>query len=54
MLGRASAAMTLDIHADVFDDDLTAVSDRIDAAYERSSRGKMWASHVSSPARTER
>jgi hypothetical protein len=46
--------MTLDIHADVFDDDLNAVSDRIDAAYERSGLGKLWAIHASSPARTER
>ena len=43
MLGHASAAMTLDIYADLFDDDLNAVSDRLDEAYERSSVGKMWA-----------
>lgn len=31
MLGHASAAMTLDVYADLFDDDLTAVADRLDA-----------------------
>jgi hypothetical protein len=30
MLGHASAAMTLDTYADLFDDDLDAVSDRLD------------------------
>lgn len=38
MLGHASAAMTLDVYADLFDDDLNAVADRLDA-----SVGKMWA-----------
>jgi len=31
MLGHASAAMTLDVYADPFDDDLDAVADRLDA-----------------------
>ncbi|TPF84356.1 MULTISPECIES: tyrosine-type recombinase/integrase [unclassified Bifidobacterium] len=31
MLGHASAAMTLDVYADLFDDDLDAVAERIDA-----------------------
>jgi integrase len=31
MLGHASAAMTLDIYADLFDDDLDALADRLDA-----------------------
>lgn len=39
MLGHASAAMTLDIYADLFDSDLDAVADRLDgvrsAAHER-------------------
>lgn len=39
MLGHASAAMTLDIYADLFDSDLDAVADRLDdtraAARER-------------------
>ena len=32
MLGHASAAMTLDIYADLFDDDLEAVATALDAA----------------------
>ena len=32
MLGHASAAMTLDVYADLFDDDLEAVAERLDAA----------------------
>lgn len=54
MLGHASAAMTLDVYADLFDDDLNAVSDRLDEAYTRSSVGKMWATDGSRPAQTER
>jgi integrase len=38
MLGHASAAMTLDVYADLFDDDLTAVADKLD-----ESVGKVWA-----------
>jgi integrase len=38
MLGRASAAMTLDTYADHFADDLDAVADRLDEVV-----GKMWA-----------
>ena len=38
MLGHASAAMTLDVYADLFDDDLTGVADRLDETV-----GKMWA-----------
>jgi integrase len=41
MLGHASAAMTLDIYADLFDDDLEAVAVALDAA--RENVGKMWA-----------
>jgi integrase len=47
MLGHASAAMTLDTYADLFDDDLNAVSDRLDEAFERSIVGKMWADRLS-------
>ncbi|WP_342716080.1 site-specific integrase [Geodermatophilus amargosae] len=32
MLGHASAALTLDTYADLFDDDLDAVADRLDDA----------------------
>ncbi|HEY8318688.1 MAG TPA: site-specific integrase [Amnibacterium sp.] len=52
MLGHASAAMTLDIYADLFDDDLNAVSDRLDDAFARSSVGKVWANPGSAPPRT--
>ncbi len=43
MLGHASAAMTLDIYADLFDDDLEAVATALDHARSRESVGKMWA-----------
>ena len=36
MLGHASAAMTLDRYADLFDDDLDAVADRLDDVYNRA------------------
>ncbi len=36
MLGHASAAMTLDRYADLFDDDLDAVAERLDAVYDRA------------------
>ncbi|WP_154677703.1 tyrosine-type recombinase/integrase, partial [Mycolicibacter icosiumassiliensis] len=45
MLGHASAAMTLDVYADLFDDDLTAVADKLD-----ESVGKMWARRPSESA----
>ena len=38
MLGHASAAMTLDTYADLFDNDLDAVADRLDAV-ARTARG---------------
>ncbi|SOX53708.1 site-specific integrase [Mycobacterium ahvazicum] len=38
MLGHASAAMTLDVYADLFDDDFTAVADKLSETV-----GKMWA-----------
>ncbi|WP_226531353.1 tyrosine-type recombinase/integrase [Microbacterium paraoxydans] len=37
MLGHKSAAMTLDVYADLFDDDLEAVSDALDQARTSSS-----------------
>lgn len=42
MLGHASAAMTLDTYADLFDDDLDAVAVRLDEA-AAATVGKMWA-----------
>lgn len=41
--GHASAAMTLDIYADLFDDDLDNVAMRLDAVVSASDVGKMWA-----------
>jgi integrase len=43
MLGHASAAMTLDVYADLFDDDLEAVATALDRARAHESVGKMWA-----------
>lgn len=40
MLGHASAAMTLDVHADLFDDDLDSVAVALDQARMNSSVGK--------------
>jgi len=42
MLGHASAAMTLDVYADLFEDDLDAVSDRLDATRAAASVGVLW------------
>lgn len=41
MLGHSSAAMTLDVYADLFDDDLDAVADALDNAASRSDVVKM-------------
>jgi len=43
MLGHASAAMTLDVYADLFDDDLDTVSKALNQARNISVVGKMWA-----------
>ena len=37
MLGHASAAMTLDVYADLFDSDLDAVADRLDTLHRQAS-----------------
>jgi integrase len=37
MLGHAKASMTLDVYADLFDDDLDVVADRLDAAIIKTS-----------------
>lgn len=42
MLGHASAAMTLDTYADLFDDDLDAVSARLDAVRAQTIVGLSW------------
>jgi hypothetical protein len=41
MLGHASAAMTLDLYADLFDDDLEAVADRLDILHESARVARM-------------
>jgi integrase len=48
ILGHASAAMTLDVYADLFDSDLDAVADRLDALHSftadprREGEGELW------------
>lgn len=42
MLGHASAAMTLDVYGDLFEDDLDAVSVRLDTARSESFVGDSW------------
>jgi integrase len=42
MLGHASAAMTLDRYADLFDDDLEAVATDLDAARAQAVVGDLW------------
>lgn len=43
MLGHASAAMTLDVYADLFEDDLDVVAGRLDDGLAQTVVGKMWA-----------
>ena len=58
MLGHASAAMTLDVYADLFDDDLDAVAEALNDSATAASVGKMWANGGSegsaSPVRNEK
>ena len=42
MLGHASAAMTLDVYADLFEDDLDAVAMRLNDVVRASVVSKMW------------
>jgi integrase len=44
VLGHASAAMTLDIDAGLFADDLDAVADQLDRAFARTNADQMWTS----------
>jgi integrase len=46
MLGHASATMTLDTYADLFEDDLDAVATALDAASLTSNVGKVWANRA--------
>ncbi|GAA0990110.1 site-specific integrase [Subtercola frigoramans] len=43
MLGHASAAMTLDVYADLFDADLDTLAEGLNEAARKSVVGKMWA-----------
>jgi hypothetical protein len=43
--------MTLDVHADLFHDDLDAVGDALRAAGDPAVVGKMWANGGQSPTR---
>lgn len=43
MLGHASAAMTLDVYADLFDDDLTEVASALHNAAVNQGVGSLWA-----------
>ena len=46
MLGHASAAMTLDTYADLFEDDLDAVGSALDQAKRNAIVGKLWANET--------
>jgi integrase len=50
MLGHPSAAMTLDVYADLFDDDLEAVAVAFDQARSQANVGTGWAERWSSTA----
>lgn len=47
MLGHKSAAMTLDTYADLFEDDLDNVAERLDARAVKADVGKLWAEAAS-------
>jgi integrase len=49
MLGHASAAMTLDVYADLFDDDLDAVATAMNHGAVSASVGKVWANPLVAP-----
>jgi integrase len=53
MLGHASAAMTLDVYADLFDSDLTSVADSVGKMWARSAEShKRWTQKEPLPAPT--
>jgi integrase len=54
MLGHASAAMTLDVYADLFDDDLDAVADSLDTAARRAAADSLRTADVVAIAQTGR
>ncbi|WP_157731601.1 tyrosine-type recombinase/integrase [Arthrobacter sp. YN] len=43
MVRHSSAAMTVDVYADLFDRDLVSVSDALDHAVSQPRVGKIWA-----------
>lgn len=47
MLGHTSAKVTLDVYADLFDDDLDAVAVTLNQRYSPQSVGKVWADGTS-------
>lgn len=49
-LGHKSAAMTLDVYADLFDDDLDAVGEAMNELLLRESVGKKWANETGEAA----
>ena len=50
MLGHARASMTLDVYADLFDDDLDEVAASLDAAIAKASKAALAASSAGFPA----
>ena len=50
MLGHAKASMTLDVYADLFDDDLDSVAESLDAAIVKASSAAIAAVSGGSPA----
>lgn len=53
MLGHASAAVTLDVYADLFDEDLDSVSTALDHMIEQMIVGKVWADGENDPEMKE-
>ena len=51
-MAGASAAMTLDVYADLFDDDLDHVAKVLNDARLASSVGRMWADAPTNRAQT--
>ena len=53
MLGHAKASMTLDVYADLFDDDLDVVADRLDTAIIKTSTTRKTSKQITAdPLRT--
>jgi integrase len=42
MLGHASAAMALDVYADLFEEDLDGVAERLNADATKAGIGRLW------------